>query len=83
MLVTIEQFGAALFAFLDQRALAREATGRPEEPDSSWLALLFAVLACGVQFSDDPIKERDLRSKVFSAFCFFSSLEAPPTEVGR
>jgi hypothetical protein len=47
--------------FLDQRALAPA-----EEPDSSWLALLFAVLACGVQFSDDPIKERDLRSKVLS-----------------
>ncbi|KAK4031515.1 fungal-specific transcription factor domain-containing protein [Parachaetomium inaequale] len=70
VLVTIEQFGASLFAFLDQRALAREATSRPEEPDSSWLALLFAVLACGVQFSDDPIKERDLRSKVFICSSF-------------
>ncbi|KAL5358430.1 fungal-specific transcription factor domain-containing protein [Aspergillus floccosus] len=64
-LVTIDQFARALFAFLDQRALAPA-----EEPDSSWLALLFAVLACGVQFSDDPIKERDLRSKVLICSSF-------------
>lgn len=60
-LVTIDKFALALFSFLDQRALAPE-----EEHDSSWLALLFAVLACGVQFSDDPIIERDLGSKVLS-----------------
>ena len=72
VLVAVEQFGAELFAFLDQRALAREGTGRVEDPYSSWLALLFAVLACGVQFSDDPIKERDLRSKVFSASIRFT-----------
>ncbi|KAK1142525.1 hypothetical protein N8T08_007499 [Aspergillus melleus] len=38
-----------------------------DEPNTSWLALLFAVLACGVQFSDDPIRQRDLRSKVFGS----------------
>ncbi|GMF67350.1 unnamed protein product [Aspergillus oryzae] len=65
-LVTIDQFGPALFAFLDERAASQEATAEDLGHDSSWLALLFAVLACGVQFSDDPIKERDLRSKVLS-----------------
>jgi hypothetical protein len=67
-LVTFSQFEAALFAFLDQRANAsrgNELTAL-DDVDPSWLALLFAVLAGGVQFSDDPIKERDLRSKVFS-----------------
>ncbi|KAG2414290.1 hypothetical protein HFD88_003481 [Aspergillus terreus] len=64
-LASVDQFARALFAFLDQRALAPA-----EEPDSSWLALLFAVLACGVQFSDDPIKERDLRSKVLICSSF-------------
>ncbi|GAB1195213.1 hypothetical protein APSETT444_004468 [Aspergillus pseudonomiae] len=66
-LVTIDEFGPALFAFLDERVAAEEATTEDFGPDSSWLALLFAVLACGVQFSDDPIKERDLRSKVLSS----------------
>ena len=28
------------------------------------------MLACGVQFSDDPIKERDLRSKVLICSAF-------------
>ncbi|RQM04602.1 hypothetical protein DH86_00004336 [Scytalidium sp. 3C] len=36
--------------------------------DISWLSLLFAILACGVQFSDDQVKERDLKSKVFGLF---------------
>lgn len=67
-LVTREQFSQSLFSFLDQRALSKETTGHTVEPDGSWLALLFAVLACGVQFSDDPVKERDLRSRVFSMF---------------
>ncbi|OJZ92141.1 hypothetical protein ASPFODRAFT_55764 [Aspergillus luchuensis CBS 106.47] len=65
-LAAIDEFAQALFAFLDQRMLAHEATTPSEEPSSSWMALLFAVLACGVQFSDDPIQERDLRSKVLS-----------------
>ncbi|KAE8314728.1 fungal-specific transcription factor domain-containing protein [Aspergillus transmontanensis] len=69
-LVTIDQFGPALFAFLDERAASQEATAEELGPDSSWLALLFAVLACGVQFSDDPIKERDLRSKVLICSSF-------------
>ncbi|OGM46316.1 Zn(II)2Cys6 transcription factor [Aspergillus bombycis] len=69
-LVTIDQFGPALFAFLDERAASEEATAEDFGPDSSWLALLFAVLACGVQFSDDPIKERDLRSKVLICSSF-------------
>ncbi|KAE8371564.1 fungal-specific transcription factor domain-containing protein [Aspergillus bertholletiae] len=69
-LVTIDQFGPALFTFLDERAAPQEATAEELGPDSSWLALLFAVLACGVQFSDDPIKERDLRSKVLICSSF-------------
>lgn len=67
-LVTADQFSQSLFAFLDQRASARETNRHVEEPNSSWLALLFAVLASGVQFSDDLIKERDLRSRVFGMY---------------
>ncbi|RAK92954.1 Zn(II)2Cys6 transcription factor [Aspergillus costaricaensis CBS 115574] len=69
-LAAIDEFAQALFAFLDQRMLAHEAMTPPEEPSSSWMALLFAVLACGVQFSDDPIQERDLRSKVLVCSSF-------------
>ncbi|KAE8354642.1 fungal-specific transcription factor domain-containing protein [Aspergillus coremiiformis] len=70
-LVTVDQFGPALFAFLDRRAASPEAkTTEGNEPNFAWLALLFAVLACGVQFSDDPIKERDLRSKVLLSSSF-------------
>ena len=67
-LVTFSQFERALFAFIDQRANASRGNelSALDDVDPSWLALLFAVLAGGVQFSDDPIKERDLRSKVFS-----------------
>ena len=69
-LVTFEQFNISLFAFLNKRSMAipENETSVLDDVDSSWLALLFAVLACGVQFSDDPIKERDLRSKVFSKY---------------
>lgn len=60
VLVSIDEFSHSLFEFLQQRA-SQGYVG----DDSSWLALLFAVLACGVQFSDDPIQERELRTKVF------------------
>ncbi|KAJ5123594.1 hypothetical protein N7448_009691 [Penicillium atrosanguineum] len=70
-LVTLDQFNISLFEFLDRRAaLASEENASLDDVDSSWLALLFAVLACGVQFSNDPIKERDLRSKVFICSSF-------------
>ncbi|OQD94884.1 hypothetical protein PENSOL_c023G01911 [Penicillium solitum] len=66
-----DQFNISIFDFLDRRAaLASEANASLDDVDSSWLALLFAVLACGVQFSNDPIKERDLRSKVFICSSF-------------
>ncbi|KAL3458629.1 fungal-specific transcription factor domain-containing protein [Aspergillus heterothallicus] len=70
VLVAIDKFGEDLFAFLNQRASAQETSGSLLTPDSSWLALLFAVLACGIHFSEDPIKERDLRSKVFICSSF-------------
>ncbi|CAG8012794.1 unnamed protein product, partial [Penicillium nalgiovense] len=71
-LVTYEQFNTSLFAFLNRRTviLLENETSRLDDVDSSWLALLFAVLACGVQFSNDPIKERDLRCKVFICSSF-------------
>ncbi|KAJ5674207.1 Transcription factor [Penicillium macrosclerotiorum] len=71
-LVTIEQFETSLFKFLDRRAELDRSNelSSLDEIDSSWLALLFAVLAGGVQFSEDPIKERDLRSKVFVCSSF-------------
>ncbi|KAK3500500.1 hypothetical protein B0T13DRAFT_510616 [Neurospora crassa] len=41
-----------------------------ENTDPSWLALLFSVLACGTQFSEDTAEERYLRSKVFVCSAF-------------
>lgn len=66
--MTYEEFGAALFSFLDQRVIEDGEYTLPTGVEPSWLALLLSVLACGVQFSSDPIKERDLRSKVFGMF---------------
>jgi predicted alternative tryptophan synthase beta-subunit len=65
-LVTLDQFSVALFEFLDQRPSMDRGDLSYDSVDSAWMALLFAVLALGVQFSEDLIKERDLRSKVFS-----------------
>ncbi|KAL4772547.1 fungal-specific transcription factor domain-containing protein [Aspergillus nidulans var. acristatus] len=65
VLVDVEGFGLSVFEFLNTRA-SQNAT----EPNPSWLALLFAVLACGVQFTHDPVQERDLRSKVFTCSSF-------------
>ncbi|KAL2845652.1 fungal-specific transcription factor domain-containing protein [Aspergillus pseudoustus] len=70
VLAEIDTFGEYLFAFLNQRASAQENSERISTPDPSWLALLFAVLACGIHFSEDHIKERDLRSKVFICSSF-------------
>ncbi|KAJ5825927.1 Zn(II)2Cys6 transcription factor [Penicillium riverlandense] len=73
-LVTHEQFNTSLFSFLDRRAAIQfDSEGDPSSLDDtspSWLALLFAMLACGVQFSNDPVKERDLRTKVFVCSSF-------------
>ncbi|KAK3947105.1 hypothetical protein QBC32DRAFT_355458 [Pseudoneurospora amorphoporcata] len=41
-----------------------------ENTDPSWMALLFSVLACGTQFSEDTAQERYLRSKVFVCSAF-------------
>ncbi|KAL4747058.1 hypothetical protein BDW72DRAFT_209901 [Aspergillus terricola var. indicus] len=65
VLVDVEGFGLSIFEFSNTRA-SQNAT----EPNPSWLALLFAVLACGAQFTDDPVQERDLRSKVFTCSSF-------------
>ncbi|PYI24398.1 hypothetical protein BO99DRAFT_374459 [Aspergillus violaceofuscus CBS 115571] len=72
VLASIDEFGAALMDFLQRRTpvAAADRSKPDEEPDSSWLALLFAMLACGVQFADDPIQERDLRSRVFLCSSF-------------
>ncbi|KAJ5536016.1 hypothetical protein N7513_009202 [Penicillium frequentans] len=71
-LVTLEQFNSSLWKFLDYRADLHQSNqlSKLDNMDTSWLALLFAVLACGVQFSDDPIKKRDLQSKVFICSAF-------------
>ncbi|KAJ5779104.1 Transcription factor [Penicillium paradoxum] len=71
-LVTYEQFNISLFVFLNKRSgiTPENQVSVLDDMDSSWLALLFAVLACGVQFSNDPIKERDLRCKVFICSSF-------------
>ncbi|KAJ5524082.1 hypothetical protein N7494_010732 [Penicillium frequentans] len=73
-LVTLEQFNSSLWKFLDYRADLHQSNqlSKLDNMDTSWLALLFAVLACGVQFSDDPIKKRDLQSKVFICSAFQS-----------
>lgn len=64
--VTLDTFETSLFTFLERRPALGNDSDFKQNIDPSWLSLLFAVLACGVQFSDDQIKERDLRSKVFS-----------------
>ncbi|KAF2205771.1 hypothetical protein GQ43DRAFT_477145 [Delitschia confertaspora ATCC 74209] len=69
-LVTLDQFNQSLFQFLDQRSAIDSGGFSFEEVDLSWLALLFAMLALGAQFSDDPVNERDLRSKVFICSSF-------------
>ncbi|KAH8195891.1 hypothetical protein TruAng_009937 [Truncatella angustata] len=63
-LISLDEFSVLLFAFLDCDREERAKTA------PTWLALLFAVLACGVQFSDDAIEERELRSKVFICSSF-------------
>lgn len=74
-LVALDEFRSSMFMFLGQRSTAGApnnssnlAPSYIETTDPGWLALLFAVLACGAQFSDDAAKERDLRSKVFSNY---------------
>ncbi|KAJ5637542.1 Zn(II)2Cys6 transcription factor [Penicillium lividum] len=71
-LVTLEEFNSSLWKFLDYRADLQQSNevSKLDNMDTSWLALLFAVLACGVQFSNDPIKKRDLQSKVFICSSF-------------
>lgn len=66
----MDQFSESLFPFLEKRPTFQDDAVLKREIDPSWLALLFSVLACGVQFSSDPAKERDLRSKVFSRLQF-------------
>lgn len=66
VLVNIHQFEVDLCAFLENRNSKYEETlARIQSNDMSWLSLVFAVLACGAQFSNDSSKERDLMSKVF------------------
>ncbi|KAM7198464.1 Fungal specific transcription factor domain containing protein [Rhypophila sp. PSN 637] len=75
-LVALEEFRSSMFMFLGRRSTAAAPNTSSASPsfvettDPSWLALLFAVLACGAQFSDDAAKERDLRSKVFICSSF-------------
>ncbi|KAJ5623789.1 Transcription factor [Penicillium lagena] len=72
--VTYKEFTTSLFSFLDQRATLQANSDGDwsslDDIDSSWLALLFAILASGVQLSNDPIKERDLKTKVFICSSF-------------
>ncbi|KAL4882954.1 fungal-specific transcription factor domain-containing protein [Aspergillus karnatakaensis] len=70
VLVDVDNFGISIFEFLNNRASSQDQPDQEDEPDPSWLALLFAVLACGVQFTHDPVRERDLRSKVFICSSF-------------
>lgn len=67
-LVTMDRFEASLFNFLERRPELDGDEDLKQGIDISWLSLLFAILACGVQFSDDQVKERDLKSKVFGLF---------------
>ncbi|KAK3337661.1 Zn(II)2Cys6 transcription factor [Cercophora scortea] len=75
-LVALEKFRISIHSFIRRRStspLGRSGSLGPntdEATDPSWLALLFAVLACGVQFSNDVARERDLRSKVFICSSF-------------
>ncbi|KAK3695728.1 Zn(II)2Cys6 transcription factor [Podospora appendiculata] len=78
-LIALEEFRISIHSFIRRRSpslprpLDRSGNlnpNRDEPTDPSWLALLFAVLACGVQFSNDVARERDLRSKVFICSSF-------------
>ncbi|KAL1873679.1 hypothetical protein Plec18167_006196 [Paecilomyces lecythidis] len=73
--VTLDTFETSLFTFLERRPALGNDSDFKQNIDPSWLSLLFAVLACGVQFSDDQIKERDPRSKVFIC-CSFQCLRS-------
>ena len=75
VIADIDKFG------MDVRNSMRERTtskGSDTSPNSrwknpSWMALLFATLASGTQFSDDPREERELSSRVFVC-CSFQCL---------
>lgn len=60
-----EQFEIDLLSFLEKIQSVEKPIDSIQGRRMSWLALLFAVLACGAQFSNDSGKDRDLRSKVF------------------
>lgn len=60
-----EQFEIDLLSFLENIHSVEQPIDSMQGRRMSWLALLFAVLACGAQFSNDSGKDRDLRSKVF------------------
>lgn len=71
VIVDIGKFEMELRGSLRDRAAAaasgeKKKVGRWRNP--SWMALLFAVLASGTQFSDDPRKERELSSRVYGSY---------------
>ncbi|KFY96814.1 hypothetical protein V500_02296 [Pseudogymnoascus sp. VKM F-4518 (FW-2643)] len=65
VLMRPEQFEIDLLSFFEKMQSAEQPIDSIQGRQMSWLALLFAVLACGAQFSNDSGKDRDLRSKVF------------------
>lgn len=59
VLVAVDGFGQELMHFLHYRQLRNQEENldrisqeQLSEPSSSWIALLFVVIACGVQFAD-------------------------------
>jgi hypothetical protein len=70
--VDVDGFGEALAGFVAERRRGKEAVvaeslqgqmvyGR----DMHWLGLFFAVMAAGMQCSDRPLEDRDLKSNVY------------------
>lgn len=60
--VDVEAFESEVCDFVTERAEGGDAIcGR----SPSWLGLLFAVLASGIQFSEVPVGERELSSRVY------------------
>jgi hypothetical protein len=63
-----EEFEMNLCDFLEQRLHTKGNVDFESKYDPSFMALVFAVLACGAQYCDDDARERDLSSKVLGLF---------------
>lgn len=70
VIADIKEFEIELCSSLRERATIESGSSslgsRWKNP--SWMALLFAILASGTQFSDEPRQERELNSRVYGMY---------------